>query len=259
MHTSVSHRRAFTLVELMIVVGIIGTLAAISIPVVMNALSKARNAAIKSEVDMLHMAIMNYRNQVGTFPPLDPNPQSSHSNTRLHLQRAFPRCQTCNSTTDPNEIKTSIDEGVMPSAIRPFNAMRFWLGGFTNNPLSPLDTTKDREPLYNFDTSRLGKEDGSNIETGAIYFPSKLPQSPFVYIPKNNYGTAYAYPSALLTYTANNTDFTVPANKYRAETNPDTGEKYNPDTFQILCAGRDGEWGTEDDISNFWSSTRGDP
>ena len=230
MHTPVSHRRAFTLVELMIVVGIIGTLAAISIPVVMNALSKARNAAIKSEVDMLHMAIMNYRNQVGAFPPLDTNPTVSGP-AQAHLKRAFPRCTAATQLADGNPIT-------------PFNALRSWLRGFTNDPVSPLAPTDKREPLYSFDASRF--------DTGqAIYFPSKLPQSPFVYIPKNNYGTAY--PPAPLTYTANNATFTIPTGTYESIAD------MNPDTFQILCAGRDGEWGTEDDISNFWSSTRGDP
>ena len=231
MHTPVSHRRAFTLVELMIVVGIIGTLAAISIPVVMNALSKARNAAIKSEVDMLHMSIMNYRNEIGSLPPLDINPTASNSVAQRHLKRAFPRCDAAAQLAGGNPIT-------------PFNALRSWLRGFTNNPVSPLAPTGDREPLYSFDASRF--------DTGqAIYFPSKLPQSPFVYIPKNNYGTAY--PPAPLTYTANNATFTIPTGTYESIAG------MNPDTFQILCAGRDGEWGTEDDISNFWSSTRGDP
>lgn len=230
MHTPVSHRRAFTLVELMIVVGIIGTLAAISIPVVMNALSKARNAAIKSEVDMLHMAIMNYRNQVGTFPPLDPDPTVSGA-AQSHLRRAFPRCDAAAQLAGE-------------SPITPFKALRSWLRGFTNNPVSPLDPTEDREPFYNFDASRFDTEE-------IIYFPSKLPQSPFVYIPKNNYGKKY--PSEKLTYTANNATFTIEAETYESI------DGMNPDTFQILCAGRDGEWDTEDDISNFWSSTRGDP
>ena len=67
-----------------------------------------------------------------------------------------------------------------------------------------------------------------------------------------------------------------------AEINPVTGDYYNPDTFQILCAGQDEIWLNEDrnnndvldsgedansngeldqsddDLSNFWKGTRGD-
>jgi hypothetical protein len=31
---------------------------------------------------------------------------------------------------------------------------------------------------------------------------------------------------------------------------------FNADTFQILCAGRDEQFGTDDDLSNFWPGTR---
>ena len=33
-------------------------------------------------------------------------------------------------------------------------------------------------------------------------------------------------------------------------------EFFNATTFQILCAGRDEQWGTDDDLSNFWPGTR---
>ena len=33
---------------------------------------------------------------------------------------------------------------------------------------------------------------------------------------------------------------------------------FNPDTFQILCAGQDEEFGTDDDLSNFWPGTKRD-
>ena len=33
---------------------------------------------------------------------------------------------------------------------------------------------------------------------------------------------------------------------------------FNPDSFQIISAGRDGEFFTEDDISNMWSGTWGE-
>ena len=61
--TPASYRRSgFTLVELLAVIMIIALLAALVTPAVMRARNTARNAAIKAEIDLLHMAIMNYKN-----------------------------------------------------------------------------------------------------------------------------------------------------------------------------------------------------
>jgi hypothetical protein len=50
------------------------------------------------------------------------------------------------------------------------------------------------------------------------------------------------------TYAGDATPFT----NFGSETN----EWFNADTFQILCAGRDEIFGTDDDLSNFWPGTR---
>lgn len=46
--------------------------------------------------------------------------------------------------------------------------------------------------------------------------------------------------------------------RVRAMTNPATGNPYNPRTFQLLSAGPDGVFGTEDDIGNFTPANEGD-
>ena len=235
------HRRSgFTLVELLVVLLIVGMLAAILTPVVMQSLAKARNAAIKAEIDMLHMAIMNYKNEYGSFPPCFDTTFSAVSPAGKHLQRLFPRC-----TTVPAQLAG-------PAApLQPLDAIAWWLKGYTQNPTSPLVPTTDRQKLYDFDQSRLA---------GLVYHPSQKPESPYIYIDSTNYGTAW--PATPVTYTVGSQTFTIPANAYTAQIDPSTGTFFNPDTFQILCAGRDGAFevagSNDDDISNFWPGTRGE-
>jgi hypothetical protein len=103
--------------------------------------------------------------------------------------------------------------------------------------------------LFDFDTSRF---DTNQL----VYFPSKKAGSPYIYITKTEYPNSW--PSAPFTvpftYSTSSQTYSIPAAKYVAQVV--SGTYANPDTFQILCAGQDEEWGTADDLSNFWPGTR---
>jgi type II secretory pathway pseudopilin PulG len=263
----------------MMVIGIIALLAALVTPAVMRAQTSARNAAIKAEIDMLHMAIMNYKNEYGSFPPCA-SPAGSGPAVS-HIARLFPRC--------PNPA-TQVQTPVTPA-----NALAGWLGGYTNDPTRPvIGSAEDknynlqldllagedingnklldmlpRQKLFDFDTSRIN---------AGMYAPAGRPQSPYIYISKAEYENAW--PSSNVTYTIKGKTYTIYANTFRALMR--TGSEYfNNDTFQILCAGRDGVWSedhngnglldvgedvngnnvldkSDDDLSNFWSGTRKD-
>jgi prepilin-type N-terminal cleavage/methylation domain-containing protein len=60
--------RGFTLIELMIVVAIVGMLAAISVPVYSQAVRRARVTALAADVDTLYGALMRYHVDHGAFP-----------------------------------------------------------------------------------------------------------------------------------------------------------------------------------------------
>ena len=264
--------RAFTLVELLVVIGIIGLLAAIITPVVMQSLTKARNAAIKAEIDMLHMAIMNYKNEYGSFPPIE-NPAVANGPATRHLRKLFPRCSTI-----PTQ-RTFLGDIAFNTAIIK------WLSGYTEDPLSPLlgedangngtldggeDTNGNavldnkRKKFFDFDVTRI---------TSNTYFPSGKQESPYIYIPAANYA---ANPYTNLTLSSPGAHRNAPrplsplppavlaavqADERLLFTNlglasPQNQDFANPETFQILCAGRDEQFGTDDDLSNFWPGTR---
>ena len=255
-HFSTSARQAFTLVELLVVIAILAILAALITPAIFQARVSARNAAIKAEIDMLHMAIMNYKNEYGSFPPCN-GLTTAGSPAAVHLQRIFPRVATPSAQFIKSGVGDGIDndgDGAVDEVgetyqviLTPVNSMLYWLEGYTGNPVAPI-TGGTRKKLYDWDVARM------NSMTGA-YFPAGKPGSPYVYIDAANYGTAFGVYQSVV--------------------------GFNPDTFQILCAGLDGIWSedanlngvldpgedlnsnnvldvSEDDLSNFWKGTRQD-
>jgi prepilin-type N-terminal cleavage/methylation domain-containing protein len=229
-------RRGFTIVELLVVVGIIAVLATLITPAVIRARSAARNAAIKAEIDMLHMAVMNYKNEYGSFPPCSSGTAAGTPMAR-HLARLFPRC----------DVSTHLG-AANAGAVNPQNALASWLLGYTSDPTSPLLPASARKKLYDFDPARIAS---------AGYIPAGKQDSPYVYIDSARYGAALSP----MNYEVVLSSGTV---LYAAQTQTLTSgvSFFNPDTFQILCAGQDGIFGTdsntagEDDLSNFWTGTR---
>jgi len=230
-------REAFTLVEILVVLLIIAMLMALLTPTVIRALTKSRNAAIKAEIDMLHMAIMNYKNEYGSFPPAVSDDFTATSPAFRHLRRLFPRC---------TDILSQFSGA---SQITPQNALASWLLGYTNDPTEPLQPPANRKKLYDLDQSRLNPVSG-------LYTPAGLPGSPFIYIDAPNYLSSSVailnFPLTGGTYFGQRMPTTAAPTNFADPSQP----AFNPDTFQILCAGRDGEFGTDDDLSNFWPGTR---
>ena len=63
-----SREAGFTLLELLILVAILGIVVNISIPVMMNAQTKAAAARVLADVDMIHDAVLTYRLENGSYP-----------------------------------------------------------------------------------------------------------------------------------------------------------------------------------------------
>lgn len=240
--------RGFTLVELLVVIVIIGMLAAIVTPAIMIAMSRAKVARIKAEIDMLHSAIMNYKNEYGSFPP-SYSALATTAPAGKHLARLFPRCNVA------NEFASAV-------SITPANAIVSWLGGYTSDPTKPLTGTGARKKLYDFDQSRVGTVSGSS---GLSYFPPNAEGMPYLYIDAANYNfvdfaTNGGNSVSGIKYFVWRQDKFFDPNTLSPMSLTAAGspKPFNPDSFQIISAGRDGEFFTEDDISNMWSGTWGE-
>jgi general secretion pathway protein G len=66
--TGSGRRRAFTLIELIVVIAIIATLAAVVAPAIFQNVGDAKTSAAKSQVEMLGLALNAYRLDNDRFP-----------------------------------------------------------------------------------------------------------------------------------------------------------------------------------------------
>jgi prepilin-type N-terminal cleavage/methylation domain-containing protein len=176
-------RRAFTLVEMLVVITIIAILAALVSVGVVKALETAKQSRIKIEVDGLDAAFRAYKEKYGSYPPcdlrFDPGATDAsmagyNAALRAHLARAFPRYTFANNAALQTALQNA---GVDTINFRPDQALVFWLSGFSpdvTNPFVPWNSTL-KTALFDFDKTRLLQVQATGAPGTATipsYFPS---------------------------------------------------------------------------------------
>jgi prepilin-type N-terminal cleavage/methylation domain-containing protein len=312
-------RSAFTLVELLVVITIIGILAALITAAGAGALKKARQTKIKAEVDQMDMSLQNFKNTYQAFPPncqvddvvqtgnepagepiseaqvlSDLNRQmkqvAARSREPDYLIRALAGLAN-NDTANTTNLAGGMSAG---------EALVFWLGGFSSDdaryPISgeggpsyridnltpgvtavQADPIESRKWIHPFEVTRLQPRTSDNFFDGSgnrfieytvringedqrrrinfwQYTPAQSEQ-PFLYFDTSRHAPGVPNGSSLIaTYdppaatSLNPSALHVHAIKTRSQSAGDAVQIQfaNKDKFQILHAGLDDEWGTDE-------------
>jgi prepilin-type N-terminal cleavage/methylation domain-containing protein len=176
----------FTLVEVLVVITIIGILAALITVAAVGALKHTRRATIKSEIEQIDAAFEQLKNKYDEYPPncqmaTPADPIFEHNYLRRYMKKVAPRHREPDALMvnliGPSTDAIHFPRGAKPYGIRPSEAIVFWLGGFSDDPNYPisgkggpsyivaknedpinrtLDPIESRKRIYPFDVARLG-------------------------------------------------------------------------------------------------------
>ncbi|MDX1946996.1 MAG: type II secretion system protein [Pirellulaceae bacterium] len=269
--------RGFTLVEMLVVMGIIAVLIALLMPAVMIAVNSARRARIATEVNALSQAVETYKSTTGDYPPNF----RQYAVVMRHIRRAYPNVSQpllddfvvrvwgsgYNTTTNipPVTVVPNIDEG---------EALVFWLYLIDTDPRDPFKATRQAtvagainaaqspKRYYPFDEQRLVSEDGDIFPSYRAVFSR---DSFYVYIDSRSYqyfmsdfsDPKYAAYAELTPTTASYDKVVRPYYTETASgqsvTGPPVWPNYKPQsatTFQLICASQDGDFGQVDSAGN---------
>ena len=163
--------RGFTLVEMLVVIVIIGILAAILIPTIATVMRKTKVAVTSVELSELSDALESYKLEHNDYPPDFTNVEA----VVRHVAKAYPR----NTFNVARWLTTPTNPPVPdPTRLDPAEALVFWLSALKKNPRNPFSGAGEDQKYYEFKPEQLVDVD----EDGWPEFASKHAQGvPYVY------------------------------------------------------------------------------
>ena len=264
---------AFTLVEMLVVIVIIGILAAILVPTVYRAFTKAVDTRTALELSQIAASVEQYKQEHGDYPPNFSDFQAgvpwTSTDAYRHVRKAFPRAAATELTL------LQAQAGNIDNA----EALVFWIGGLSSDPQHPFTgpggpiaikagtaTVGTERRGYSFVEARLTMDlnasgvlmstDGDNDA-----FPVYLPQGqevPYVYFESRQYGffdanNRYVYNQYPAAGGATSIGVARPMKDDQTNPNYDASKQHsdqkcyyvNRETFQIISAGQDNHYGED--------------
>ena len=207
-------QNAFTMVEMLVVIAIIGILMAILIPTLQAAIKASREAAIRFELVQLAHAMDEYKNKTGqAYPPDLTNPSTAEAYLRAQVKKISRNNRDTGGVDDflivdpdgagprlPIDADQDLTNGVQ-STMTPDEALVFWLSmtgksaeypisgrAVVNVALGDFPDPDDHRIFFEFDKARLIDFDGDGFPS---YVPPYGKQVPYVYFDSRTYNQRF--------------------------------------------------------------------
>jgi prepilin-type N-terminal cleavage/methylation domain-containing protein len=167
--------RAFTILELIVVLGILGLLVALLLPVTRNAREPARRTQCKNHLKQIALAMHNYNDEHGVFPPaylVDAEGQRLHSWRTLLLpyldqKSLYEQIDLTKPWNDPVNAKAYAANPYgydCPSADMPVNHTTYMAVLADNSCLQPTTLRDHRRHGHHADDRRSPARSGRPLD-----------------------------------------------------------------------------------------------